>query len=450
MKNIQLRVWTLAATVILTGAMGCNKKTAYITTDTPMAITAGVAEETAPEAAASKAPLRTAFENGETLGLYVVAYRKPNVPGVLEKQYNYADNAKATYASSGSSWTIVPVVYFPTVEVDVYGYAPYNAGTSFTDPAAYEFTVTEDQSDGTKIRNNDLLTAIATKVTSTTSKIPMTFYHRLSRAEVKFKLPKTFKGKTIEKVESVTFQNFNPTAVVDLKTKYTYTIDGGTTGGTYPKPATSKIGVTPINITPNVIQTSTPGSNATNGTEYYIYEALVPPQTLAQNVGFVQIKVTYDAASGGGTETFNYINTTAASVFQAAKSTVLTLSFQADYTILLGTVSIAQWGTGGNTSGEVVPREVFNKFTITLPSTESTKITSIKLTTKSGTANPVTYTLPATHTAGEQTVTCAFDGTIDSPEYYPFEITKVEWLSNSNTLGTTKKVNNTDDVTLTL
>lgn len=435
MKKYHLRVWTLTATAALALAAGCNTEPEYnaTPTDTPMAITVSMAQEPKPQAAASKAALRDgAFINGEQLGLYVVANRKADLAGVLENKYNYVDNAMATFNSAaGGSWSISPSIFFPTVLVDIYGYAPYDANFSPTEnPAAYEFTVASDQK--ANISRNDLLTAITPQIVSSTTPIGMTFYHRLSRVEVKFKVPASFKGRAITGVKSVAYKNFHPTAVVDLITPYTYTIDGAATGGTYPKPATAKV-ATPVDITPSEIQRSTPGNAATDGTEYFIYEALVPPQSLAANAGFVEIVVEYTDTT---TETFFYINSSTPPTFLAAKSATLEVTFQKDYTILLGTVSITPWVHVAGSSGEVVQREVFNRFAITLPATSATQVAFVTLTTKIGTEAEVEYLLPATHTVGTNAVTCAFDGTQNSPEFYAFNITKVEWLdANRVSLG---------------
>ena len=436
MKKYALRTWSLAALGVLAAASGCKKDDSgidpVVATQTPMSITTSIAQEPKPQAAASKAAMRDgAFANGEQVGLYVVAWRKPTVAGLLENKYNYVDNAKATYSSTTTSWSIAPTIFYPTVAVDIYGYAPYKSGFAPTDtPSAYEFTVVADQS--SNIRDNDLLTALNVGVASTDTPLEMTFYHRLSRVEAKFKVPASFKGKTISSVQSVVFKNFLPTAVVDLTTAYTYTIDGAATGGAYPKPATAKAGALRVDITPSVVQTSTPGSTATDGTEYFVYEAVVPPQSLIANTGFVEIVVKYQDAT---TETFFYV-TSGTSTFPAAKSTVLNLAFQADYTILLGTVDITRWVSVTETQGSVVEREVFNRFTITLPAVSGTQVGFVNLTTKAGTAAEKVYLLPAVHTAGTATVTCAFDGTQDSPEFYAFDITKVEWLdANKNSLG---------------
>lgn len=422
MKAYQFRISTLVATTVLAAAIGCNKEVEYtpVATDTPMAISVSVAQE----ATASKAALRDgAFTDGEQLGLYVVAWRKPSLPGVLEHQYNYVDNAKATYNSTaGGSWSIDPAIFYPTVTVDLYGYAPYDANFKpSTNPATYEFSVAADQS--ADIRKNDLLTTLQSSVAASTTPLDLTFYHRLSRVEVKFKLPASFKGKPIEGVASIAYKNFRPTAIVDLITAYTYTIDGAATGGTYPKPAEVKAASTPIDITPNAVRKSTPGSTATDGTEYFVYEALVPPQSLASNAGFVEIVVKYTDAT---TETFYYI-TSGTPTFVAAKSTVLELSFQTDHTLLLGKVDIAPWVSVTETPGEIVQREVFNKFTINLTAPSATQIAFVTLTTKVGT-EVLEYLLPATHTAGSASVACAFDGTQDSPEFYAFDITKIEWF----------------------
>ncbi|MEG1413576.1 MAG: fimbrillin family protein [Mucinivorans sp.] len=380
----------------------------------------------------------TTFVDGDEIGLYVVANLHTSTPGRLEASGNYVDNAKSKLATA--IWDNTPELFYPTVTADIYAYAPYDANFAPTAArGAYVFTTQANQATAEKVYAMDFLTAKIKQQVAQVAALPLAFYHRLSKVNIKFKVPATFKGKAIASVASVTLKGFKATADIDLITDYTYDVDGAATGGSYPKPATASATSTSIDITPNVVQSSTPGSTAVDGTEFYTYEAIVVPQDMAAKLGFVEVKVNYQ---GGGVETF-YFQSTAATTFAAAKSTLLTMTFQADYTILLGTVTIQDWGTSTDSNGEVVNREVFNTFAVTLDASQATQIKGVKLTTTQGTTTKE-YTLPASHTAATAAVAFTFDGTVESPDYYPFTITKIDCYADAACTGTvlsTKTVN---------
>lgn len=372
----------------------------------------------------------TGFKTNDQMGLYVVAYLRAGVVGRLEQDGNYVDNVRYTLDAT-PKWVPSKDIFYPTVDVSIYGYAPFNANFDpTTKPDEYPFTIQANQS--TLIADNDFMTAKIEKQGAIATPIDLTFYHRMSRVDVKFKLPASFKGKAIASIESVKLKNFKSQALVDLTTPYTYTVDGAATGGTYPKPAVAQPLSAVIDITPHQSQSSTVGSVATDGSEYYIYEAIIVPQTLAAGSGFIEIVVNY---SGSGQETFFYqVPASEVRKFEAAKSTLVNLTFQNDYTLLLGAVSINDWAASAPASSEVVNREVFNTFNLTLAANQMTKIAKATITTVAGQITPVTkqWDLPVNHTAGADAVSFAFDGTLDNPESYPFKVTDVKFYDASD------------------
>lgn len=422
-----------AAGVLTTG---CQKQlvdvTEVVSTQTPFTFTAGIDKADVAQTLASG--IRdNAFNNNDAIGVYVVAYRKPGVPGKLEMSGNYVDNTKST--KGVSAWTNATPIYYPNVKVDIYAYAPHNPSFDPTaTPDQYKFTVAANQNGVTEVAKYDFMTAQVVDQASTSQAIPMTFFHRLSRIDVKFTIPTLFKGKAISGVQSVKFIGFKSGAIVDLLTRYTYTIDGATTGGTYPKPAVVDNTSAVVDITPNAVFAAAPGAKSH-------YEAIVVPQSQPIGAGFVEIIVNY---TSGGTEKF-YYESTKAIEFQPSRSTLIDLQFQPDNVILLGNVDIMGWGSTIDENGSVAEKEVFNTFTLNLGSMESTQITTVDVTVGQGTAIPQSqtiYSLPAQHTSGTSTANFAFDGTRLSPEYYSFNIVKVVCKSASG--ATVKEVNCND------
>lgn len=427
-----------AATLLASVAASCTKQVQEIDPVIPTTTKVELAASIESPTGKASALRGSGFLTDDETGLYVVAYLKPNVIGRLEVDGNYVDNVKYTLDAT-PKWVPSKNIFYPTVDVSVYGYAPFNANFNPTaKPTEYPFTVEANQS--LLIADNDFMTAKIEKQGAVNTPIELTFYHRLSRVDVKFKVPSSFKGKTITSLESVKLKGFKSQAVIDLTTPYTYTADGASTGGTYPKPASALPTSAVIDITPHQSQNSTIGSTATDGTEYYIYEAIVVPQTLSAGSGFIEIIANY---AGGGQETFFYqVPANEVREFKAAKSTLVTLTFQNDYPILLGTVSIEAWAASTPASGEVVNREVFNTFNLTLAANQTTKIATAKITTVAGLVTPQTksWIVPVTHQANSDAVTFAFDGTRDSPESYPFKVTGVKFYDASNTELTASEI----------
>lgn len=364
------------------------------------------------------------FQADDTIGIYAVANLKPDAEGVLEVNGNYADNVLSIF--DGTKWVNTPEIYFPSVKLNFYAYAPYNASFSPTaTPATYKFTVAADQSTAAKIYACDFMTALTEGVTTTVDPVAMKFYHRMAKADVKFKFPAKYQGKDIKKVNKVMLHGFKNVASVDLLTKYTYLVDGTATGGTYPKPAIADTASTVVDITPNLAS----GDAAAPTTEV-IYEAIVVPQSQPKGYNFVEIELMY---TDGKTEAFFYkYNDADATIdFYAGRTTQINVSFLADNKLVLDDVTIKGWDTSlPPNNGNVTEKEVFNKFDCTAPTAPSYKVTKVEMTVTQGTGTPTTkvYTIPAVHTAGQVAFSFSFDGTCASPEYYPFKITEIKLI----------------------
>lgn len=412
-------ILTASLLVACVALWGCQKEVEpsadpAIPTTTQMLVNAGVDKTVAPSKATGIRDDK--FKDGDAIGLYVVAYRKPTLEGVLENDGNYVDNAKSTKGST--AWANSPLIYYPTVKVDMYAYYPYDINfRPTTAPAAYEFTVKADQSSETKVTANDFMTAQLLARTTQAAPVDMMFFHRMSKLDVKFTLPASYQGRVINSLQSITFKAFKETAVVDLLTRYKYNIAGqiDADNGVYPKPATpSPTATSTIDIIPNKVS---------EVSRTFHYEAIVVPQTRALGIGFIEIVVKYNTAT---TEKFIYVPT-ADVVFEASRSTLINIEFQPDNTIVLGTVDIKGWDIAPVVPGTGTEREVFNDFTLTLPLPQTTQIKTVDVVVLQGTGNAVTltYPVPATHTAGGTSLKFAFDGTRTTPDFYPFKIVSV-------------------------
>lgn len=129
------------------------------------------------------------FCTGDQVGVYIVNYDE-EMPGELKLDGNQADNVRFTYDESGN-WISDHDVFYKDndTKVDFFGYYPYAEPSSIE---AYPFEVARDQSKDegrdmmTAYEASDFLWAKTSKVTPTSSKVIMTFKHRMSSARVRF------------------------------------------------------------------------------------------------------------------------------------------------------------------------------------------------------------------------------------------------------------------------
>ena len=129
------------------------------------------------------------FCTGDEVGVYLVNYNGA-VPGALRLEGNQADNVRFTYSETGD-WVSEYDIYYKDNEtnVDFYGYYPYSEPSSIE---AYPFEVARDQSKGAEngqlaaYEASDFLWAKTTNVTPTSSKVILSFHHKMSSARVRF------------------------------------------------------------------------------------------------------------------------------------------------------------------------------------------------------------------------------------------------------------------------
>lgn len=129
------------------------------------------------------------FCTGDEVGVYVVNY-DGNAPGTLKLEDNQADNVRFVYGED-EEWVSEYDIYYKDndTKVDFYGYYPYAEPTSID---AYPFEVARDQSKGEEhgqmapYEASDFLWANTKNVTPTSSKVILTFHHKMSSARVRF------------------------------------------------------------------------------------------------------------------------------------------------------------------------------------------------------------------------------------------------------------------------
>ena len=138
---------------------------------------------------ASKVALDEGFCEGDQVGVYLVNY-DGETPGALKVKGNQADNVKFSLDENGE-WVPAYDIYYKDndTKVDAYGYYPYAEPSSVD---AYPFEVYRDQSKEAvngemgAYEASDFLWAKKSGVKPTSSKVLLTFSHRMSSARVRF------------------------------------------------------------------------------------------------------------------------------------------------------------------------------------------------------------------------------------------------------------------------
>lgn len=128
------------------------------------------------------------FCNGDAVGIYVVN-NENGAPGTLRLEGNQADNVRYVYDEPNNKWTPDETVYFrdKRTHVDIIGYYPYSTPTSVD---AYPFEVAKDQSvDAANgqlggYEASDFLYAKSADIEPTSSRIALTFRHRMASVQV--------------------------------------------------------------------------------------------------------------------------------------------------------------------------------------------------------------------------------------------------------------------------
>lgn len=159
------------------------------------------------------------FEAGDTVGIYVTKYSESEMPLPLQYAGNHANNIATIY--SGMIWTPNVRIYWPDVNVDVYGYYPY---THIVSVEEQPFSVALDQSvpaNGATLSTyeaSDFLWAKSNDVNKDSNSggpVVLTFSHRLSKVVIKLLKGENFSGTFSDDMD-IFIHNTVPEAKINL------------------------------------------------------------------------------------------------------------------------------------------------------------------------------------------------------------------------------------------
>lgn len=225
------------------------------------------------EIAAQKARLSTNnFEEGESIGLYVVSYQ-PNgyTPGVISNAA-YAVNKQHVY--NGTSWMLklggkVPWPNSPN-KVDLYAYYPYSETLDTQDPTNHSFTVKANQQTKESYDASDFLWAKTGGVAPTINAVGLNFAHKLSKIKVNIKTTQDLLTNPLRNA-SVKILGAQQEGIINLA-------DGSVSIENVPQ---STAEITPLQV-------------ATVSGYELSFEAIVIPQTLNAGTPFIKIEIAYN------------------------------------------------------------------------------------------------------------------------------------------------------------
>lgn len=295
-------------------------------------IEASALSEESTRALASK----DAFKAGDSIGVFVVPWKNATTAGTLLGQGNYADNVPFIAGADPTKFapSAADKITFPnaTTKVNVYAFAMYHKRYNDlgTTPTATAWKVETNQSTAKAVIKNDLITANNTGVSGagiapTMSAVPLHFVHRLSKVEVLFTAPKTYKGEDVNLVKAVYVVNSKIEATVNL-----------TDTTSVPTLLTAK-------DTASISAFKAEATASTNpvGSTDYKYEAIVLPQTIAANS--VVARVVLEVGVAKKLVTFDCISAVVLT-YTVKQKVQLKLTFEGENVLSLGGVTIAPWG----------------------------------------------------------------------------------------------------------
>lgn len=145
----------------------------------------------------------TAFENNDAIGVYAVAHLNNNqTEGDIKD--SYAPNIKHVY--DGSVWSIPQNAYFPWAgsqnKIVLYAYYPYNIAATAVNSKSYPFTVESDQSTKSAFMLSDFLWAKSDATAPTSSKIPLSFTHQMSKIIINIKSERDFTDEEVKNFQT--------------------------------------------------------------------------------------------------------------------------------------------------------------------------------------------------------------------------------------------------------
>lgn len=151
----------------------------------------------------------TSFEENDAIGVYAVAHLSNNQI-VGDIQDSYAPNIKHVF--NGSTWSLPQGAYFPwagsQTKVALYAYYPYNQSATTANSKNYPFAVDSNQSTKQAFMLSDFLWGRSDATTPTTSKIPLSFTHQMSKIIINIKSERDFTTEEVNNFRASLLNTF--------------------------------------------------------------------------------------------------------------------------------------------------------------------------------------------------------------------------------------------------
>lgn len=168
----------------------------------------------------------TSFDENDAIGVYAVAHLSNNQI-IGDIQDSYAPNVKHIY--NGSTWSLPQGTYFPWVgsqtKVALYAYYPYNQAATTANSKNYPFSVGENQTTKQAFMLSDFLWGKSDATTPTTSKVPLSFTHQMSKVIINIKSERDFTTEEVNNF-SANLLNIHLDGKVDLSSGATSVLSG--------------------------------------------------------------------------------------------------------------------------------------------------------------------------------------------------------------------------------
>lgn len=358
----------------------------------------------------------TAFDDGDTISMYVVKYVNGIVASLGADVNTYISNQlfkRSNELFKAHDGTTLTHKYFPKdgSSVDIYAVHPYNAVTP-TDYAAHKFAVKGDQSATSQSDyfKSDFMMAKRVNVAPTAVPNKIVFNHLLSRVVINAKATEFLDGT---KVASAKLLNTATEATINLRTyDNTSQVAGSVT-------SVAK----PLTITTFTQATPTKDFDKT-------FVAIVPPQIWAKGAVVAEITLSNKAK--------HTLKLAEAFTLVSGKEHVLNIevSFGEQYAIT-DTVSIRPWGS--TEAAAAAEQTSDNRFHVELTNKGANAVGPTTMV-RIGVNGNRTFELPLTKLSGAVVNDLYFEfrGVGNRPNSYPFTITSIELVNAAGTTVVTR------------
>lgn len=372
-------------------------------------LTGEITQQDAAKMSASRAVASKAgFAAGDKVGICIVPYLSmaPETVGTLHATDNYAHNFPFITTDGTGFAPDGTTITFPnaTTKVDIYGFGMYdddlykNLGAN---PKAKAWTIEADQSTAAAVRKSDVMTARTQGVSPSDASVTLQFHHRLAKTEITFTAPSTFRGNAVTGVE-LYVDNTKLSTVLDMTDP---AVDAGAASG-------------------NIIPIKAYKADVTGQT--HIFEAIIVPQTVATGEIIARVVLT---VANLGTQTLE-CRTSADITYAKAVNTKMAITFENEYLVSLGAVTIAPWTeqTVASVDARRPNRMIFG---FTGSTANADKVKFVKLTIENGT-DATDYTVAVEKKTA--TLECQY---LPSKTHTGGEVTAVQFLEADGTTPVT-------------